>query len=124
MRRRAILLTFALSLFASNISTAQAHTGLLSSSPKAASVISTWPTKVTLTFNEAIVVLPAKSVNWIIVKDSLGHRVDLGKSSVKGSTIFVGLKPSATEGRFQVQYRVVSGDGHPVTNNFSFRYKK
>lgn len=86
--------------------------------------MASWPSKISLTFNESLLIIAGKSVNSISVKDSAGHRFDQGAAAVGGASVAVATRNSTQSGKFTVQYRVVSADGHPVTGKFTFTFKK
>lgn len=94
---------------------AQAHTGLVSSDPEDGSTVSSAPSRIVLTFSEdlkdpseAVVQVAGQPQTW-------GAEVD-GPDLVlsPGGDIGDGA------GAWQVSYRVVSADGHPVTGTITF----
>ena len=111
-------------LLVTSVSTASAHTILLSSSPKAGSVVASMPSTISLTFNEGLLTIAGKSVNTLSIKDSAGHRLDQGLATVNEASLSVKSRKSSQTGKFTVQYRVISADGHPVTGSFVFTVKQ
>ena len=101
---------------------ASAHAKLLSATPSVGSTINSWPAKLSIQFNEPILKINGAVVDWAYVKNSRGQRVDTGNQKVSGAFLTVGLKSSAKSGKYFVQYRAVSEDGHPVSGTFTFTY--
>jgi methionine-rich copper-binding protein CopC len=110
-------LTFGLSLPAS------AHAQLLLSNPKIGSSLYLLPSKVQLTFDDNLIDLGGAS-NQIEVSDPKGKRIDSGATRVDGSALSVQLKPDTLFGKYEVTYRVISADGHPISNSFPFYLEK
>ena len=94
---------------------ADAHAALKSISPEDGSSVSTAPTKVVLTFNEPI----STSFATVTVTGADGV-VSAGKTVVDGVTVTQALAPDLANGRYAVTYRVVSEDGHPVSDRTTF----
>ena len=76
-----------------------------------------------LTFDDNLINLGGNS-NQIEVTDPKGVRLDSGTSLVSGATLSVALKPDTIIGKYEVTYRVISADGHPVSNSFPFYLDK
>lgn len=94
---------------------ASAHAALRSMTPAAGSTVTTAPTKVVLTFNEAI----STSFATVTVTGPGGRSVVSGRPAVAGDTVTQQLE-SVGSGRYTVTFRVVSEDGHPVSQKASF----
>ena len=94
---------------------ADAHAALKSISPKDGSSLATVPTQVVLTFNEPI----SSSFVTVTVTGAEGA-VSGGKPVVDGVTVTQALAPDLANGRYTVTYRVVSEDGHPVSDKTTF----
>jgi copper resistance protein C len=102
---------------------ASAHAQLLLSNPKIGSSVLLLPSKVQLTFDDNLIDLGGSS-NQIEVTDPKGKRIDSGATRVDGSALSVQLKPDNLLGKYEVTYRVISADGHPVSNSFPFYLEK
>ena len=94
---------------------ASAHAALRSMTPAAGSTVTTPPTEVVLTFNEAI----STSFATVTVTDDDGRSVSRGRPAVSGKTVTQPLAEVGS-GRYTVLFRVVSEDGHPVSQKASF----
>ncbi|MGZ4610361.1 MAG: copper resistance CopC family protein [Actinomycetes bacterium] len=97
-------------------SPASAHASLVRASPADGSTVTSAPTEVTLTFDEALGASPAV----IVVTDASGRRVSTGATVVRGSVISTAVRIT-TGGTFTVAFRAVSDDGHPVADRTTFR---
>jgi methionine-rich copper-binding protein CopC len=95
---------------------ASAHTALKSVSPKDGSTVSTPPTRVVLTFSEAV----SKSFATVTVTGPSGD-VGSGKATVDGAVVTQPLDDTLPNGSYTVAFRVVSEDGHPVSDRTTFR---
>lgn len=95
---------------------AWAHSRLESSDPASGSSLAASPPKVSLTFNEAV--QPGFTVITVIGPD--GKDYHSGDISEVDDTVTVGVLPLGPAGEYQVGYRVVSADGHPVSGSVAF----
>jgi hypothetical protein len=95
---------------------ASAHTRLLSSDPADGSVLEAGPTSVTLTFNEAM--QPGFSTVTVIGPDGAAYQS--GEVRADGGAVTTDVAALGPAGRYEIGYRVISADGHPVTGSVSF----
>ena len=95
---------------------AWAHSQLVSMSPADGSTVSTPPTQVLLTFDENIQDIGAA----VVVTGPDGTRVDQGPPVIVDATATEALAPLILRGHYTVSYRVVSTDGHPMTQTLGF----
>ena len=102
---------------------ASAHAQLIESNPGVNKVVKSLPEFVWVEFDGDLMTFGDKNPNVITVLDSKKKRVDSGGSLVGGARLSTKLKTGLKPGRFQVTYRIVSEDGHPVTGNYFFTYK-
>ena len=96
---------------------AYAHAQLVASSPKAKSVVTIW-----VDFDGNLINLGSQQVNQLVVKDSQGKLIPLGKSLISGSKFEIATPKTPKPGKITVSWRVVSGDGHPVSSSLMFYY--
>lgn len=97
-------------------SPAQAHSDLVSSTPADGSELAQPPASVALVFNEDI----AEAGLQVVAKGPDGA-VTLGAPTVTGATVTATWPQDATTpGEYQVAYRVVSADGHPIDGTVAF----
>ncbi|UKF25685.1 copper resistance CopC family protein [Clavibacter seminis] len=118
---------------------ASAHNYLVSSSPAAGSTIDAPPSEVTLTFNDVILDLAAagggggdastgsapaggSSVVQVTGPDGQGTHFETGCATDSGRTVSVPVALGGS-GQYTVTWRVVSADGHPVSDSIAFTYQ-
>lgn len=97
--------------------TAQAHTELAGSAPAAGAMIDTPPRSVDVSFSATLV----PDLAEVVVRGADGADHVSGPVAVLGSRLSVPVSGMDQAGTYQVAYRVVSADGHPVTGEFDFR---
>ncbi len=95
---------------------AAAHAVLESTSPVSGTTLAAAPRFVALTFDEP----PQQQFSTIHVTGPDGQRKDSGSRVFRGAVLTVQLVGSAPAGRYVVDWRVVSDDGHPVSGQYSF----
>ena len=95
---------------------AWAHSQLEGASPANGTSVATPPSNVSLTFNEDV--QPGFTVITLIGPD--GKDYHSGDVTETDQTVAVGALPLGPAGVYQIGYRVVSADGHPVSGKTSF----
>ena len=95
---------------------AVAHSQLVSTMPADGAILNEPPQSVVLTFDEALI----PEVDSISINDDVGTVVASHAVEPVGSTLTVPWPAGLPDGVYQVAYRVVSGDGHPVIGAISF----
>jgi methionine-rich copper-binding protein CopC len=93
-----------------------AHTRLESSDPADKSSLDTAPESVSLTFNEDI---ESEFASMSVVGPD-GTNYASGAVSASGGTVSTAVSPLGPAGAYEIGYRVVSDDGHPVQGKVSF----
>jgi copper resistance protein C len=97
-----------------------AHSQLEGSDPADGASLDAGPPRITLTFNEDMP--PGFDVVTVVGPD--GKVWQNGEVTTSGPTVSVPVAPLGPAGRYQVGYRVVSADGHPVQGRTSFTLTK
>jgi copper resistance protein C len=97
-----------------------AHSQLVSTDPANGASVDAGPSQVSLTFNEDMP--PGFDVVKVIGPD--GAAWQTGEVTTSGPTVSIGVAPLGPAGRYQIGYRVVSADGHPVEGSTSFTLTK
>jgi copper resistance protein C len=97
-------------------SPAFAHTRLESSDPADKSSVDTAPESVSLTFNEDI---SAEFASMSVVGPD-GTNYATGQVSAVGGQVSTAVSPLGPAGAYEIGYRVVSDDGHPVQGKVTF----
>lgn len=93
-----------------------AHTALTATDPVADSAVTTGPALVTATFNEPV--QPTFAAMTVVGPD--GNLWSAGQAQVSDSKVSVAVRPLGPAGRYTVNYRVTSADGHVVAGSWSF----
>ena len=113
---RAMLVVLTVALVALGAAaSADAHDVLVSTSPANGAQVATVPPTVTLRFDQTVLGLGTE----VVVTGPSGP-VQLGKARVVDNTVTERLQPGAKAGRYTVDWRVTSVDGHPVSGTFAF----
>ncbi|KQT97727.1 hypothetical protein ASG53_08020 [Sanguibacter sp. Leaf3] len=95
---------------------AAAHDQLLDSSPGEGEHLDVAPTEVTLRFSDEILAIgPA-----VIVADDAGTTWTVGDPVLDGPDVVTELADDVPDGSYEVRWRVVSSDGHPITGVIPF----
>lgn len=94
---------------------AAAHIALRSSNPAADARVDQTPTEIELTFDE-----PAIAMGTRIVVTGPSGPVQTGAPRLADNTVTQTVLPGSPAGRYVVDWRVTSADGHPVTGTFVF----
>lgn len=118
IRRVGLLVALLPLLLLAPATPASAHDTLLGSRPDAGAVVASAPTSVELLFAAEV----APYAPTIVVTSPSGSTVQSGPAQVNGTRVTQPLEALRELGEYVVAYRVVSGDGHPVTGTFSFFY--
>ena len=101
-------------------SSAFAHAQVTSTSPVRGAELTEVPAEVTVEFDGNLTVIEDLSINVLKIFDQSGKQIDDGKTLVGGARLTVGVADRTGTGTFQVTYRVVSEDGHPIESEFIF----
>ena len=104
--------------FVMAISPASSHTSLLNSKPAAGEVMLASPASVQLVFDGSLT--DVANANILKVQDETGQDVSEGRLRILGNIMEKGLIENLPAGTFTVLYRVLSEDGHVVSNSYQF----
>lgn len=101
---------------------ASAHNFLVSSTPESGSTLTTLPAEFSVTTNDNLIMLGnAANSGAIEITGPDGLYYGDGCVSIAGPTISTAAALGGP-GEYTLAWRVVSTDGHPVTNEFSFSW--
>ncbi|MBO0679819.1 copper resistance protein CopC [Mycolicibacterium sp. S2-37] len=96
--------------------TASAHATRIAADPGDNAALTQSPTRVSATFNEAM--QSAFAAMTVVGPD--GNLWSTGEPEVQGAVVSVGVRPLGPAGRYTVNYRATSADGHVVSGSWSF----
>ncbi|MFE9245527.1 copper resistance protein CopC [Nocardiopsis sp. NPDC006938] len=95
---------------------ALAHDTLIATTPEADQRLRAAPREVVLTFSGEVMDVSTA----VVVLDSRAEPVDTTAPLVEGADVSVEPLDELADGGYAVRWRVVSGDGHPVSGAFDF----
>ncbi|GAA1586356.1 MULTISPECIES: copper resistance CopC family protein [Kribbella] len=116
MRRLIAVLVASLFMLAGTAGVAAAHAKLESMTPADGSSMAAPPAKVVLTFNEPV----GSDGTQVQVKSPSGKDVASGDVQVIDNTVTQPVGAMVEAGKYTVEARVVSADGHPVEVSGAF----
>jgi methionine-rich copper-binding protein CopC len=121
MRKFALLALF---LFIGNLllpNSAQAHAGVVSTFPSQDEVATVMPAEIKVVFSEELMTITDKEINTIFLTHFDGPPVEITDVKVTGTTLSATVPSGDYEpGVYEVNYRIVSADGHQVSDSFTF----
>ncbi|GAA4544726.1 copper resistance CopC family protein [Pseudonocardia xishanensis] len=97
-------------------SPAFAHAQFEGSDPADGASLATAPQTVTLTFSDTM----RQGFNTVTVTGPDGVQYQAGEPTAQDTTVSVALNPLGPAGVYQIGYRVLSDDGHPITGRLGF----
>ncbi|AHH96444.1 copper resistance CopC family protein [Kutzneria albida] len=100
------------------VAPASAHNVLVSSDPPDGASISAGPNRVQLSFD-----LPVEHglTTLVVTGPDGGSHWEGGPPTVSGGVVSAPLSPLGPAGRYTVDYRIISADGHPVSGRIGFQ---
>lgn len=97
---------------------ALAHNVLIKTSPADGSTVAHTPSKVVLTFDN-----PSIATGTALKITGPSGDVTTGKPVLVNHTVSQAIRPGSPAGKYTVDWRVTSIDGHPVSGTFTFTSK-
>lgn len=97
---------------------ALAHAQLVDASPKANQTMSASPSEFRLFFSDELIDLGPAS-NWLKVENAQGVVVSTD-SVLNGNQVSAKPTQALKPGKYQLTWRVLSEDGHPIQGNYEF----
>ena len=98
---------------------ASSHEQLVDQEPKSGQVLEAGISEVRLSFSDDLISLDNSAGSEIVILDSNQNPVNNGCAVIDARTAIARANID-TPGTYQVGWRVVSGDGHPISGSFSF----
>lgn len=120
LRRIALLLAACLlaaaSVLAVGAAPASAHDQLLASTPTDGAALDVSPTEVTLQYSDSVLTIGA----IVLLVDQDEQNWITGEPSLNGSDVTARIDGTLPAGAYEVRWRVVSADGHPISGLIPF----
>ena len=98
---------------------ATSHEQLVDQEPKPGQILEAGIAEVKLSFSDDLISLDNSAGSEIVILDSNQNPVNNGCAAIDARTA-IARADIDTPGTYQVGWRVVSGDGHPISGSFSF----
>lgn len=95
---------------------ASAHDDLVGSTPAVDEKLAVAPTEVSLSFSDAVLPMGAA----VIVVDAAGRDWVTGEPGLTGATVTAELEAGMPDAGYELRWRVVSADGHPISGLVPF----
>lgn len=112
-----------IAIFLAPMSTAFAHTGLVSSNLQSGSSLQELPQDISLIFNEDLMKISGKEINSLTLVAPEGSELQIQGITVVGAQLSAPMPTvDFMAGTYTLKYRVISADGHPVEDSFQFTY--
>ena len=96
-------------------SPASAHAHLVKSFPHAGAVLAAGPSEVVLTFDQPIQAFPG--ANGVVVTGPQSSHWACGRARIDGNTLTASMSEMGPPGRYEIDYRVLGADGHPIVGS-------
>src|SRR5437763_16212953 len=113
-RRVAATVLVAATALLATASPALAHAGLTSSNPAEGASLATAPSKIELTFGEAV------KPDTVTVTGAEGTKWETGAPVVTDAVVTVPVTPAGPAGKYVIAYKVIPDDGDPVSGTVNF----
>lgn len=101
---------------------AEAHSHLLKSSPRAGAILQESPARAVLTFDQPI--QDFGGANHMVISGPGNQHWDCGPVRIEGNTVHADVSGLGPTGTYQISYRVIGGDGHPITGSIPIRWER
>ena len=109
------VLVAAFAVFATSVP-ASAHDALIGSTPEPGARLTEAPAEVSLRFSDDVLTLGAA----VIVADGAGRDWVVGDVRIAGNSVSAALDGPLPEAGYELRWRVVSSDGHPISGLVPF----
>jgi methionine-rich copper-binding protein CopC len=121
MKKKLSISIFSLFLAVAASSQAFGHAGVVSTSPLQDQELTVMPAEISITFSEELLTITDQEVNAISLTAFDGPPIELTDINVVGAVINAQVAPGEYQsGTYEVNYKIVSADGHKVTDSFTF----
>jgi methionine-rich copper-binding protein CopC len=100
---------------------ANAHAGVVATSPAQDQVLMSMAREISIQFSEELLTISNQDVNTLSLTEFDGPPIELENIVVEGEFLKAEIPVGDyTPGTYEVSYRIVSADGHKVSDSFTF----
>ena len=100
---------------------ANAHAGVVSVSPAQDQVLMSMASEISIQFSEELLTISNQDVNTLSLTELDGPPIELENIRVEGEFLKAGIPTGDyAPGTYEVTYRIVSADGHKLSDSFTF----
>lgn len=123
LKARALVATLILTATAMVVTAApaSAHNVLISTDPAKNASLETGPAQITLTFDAPV---QGGDINQVAVTGPGNTRWAEGNVTINGNVVTAPVRPLGPAGIYTVGFRILSSDGHPVEDQYTFTLTK
>lgn len=122
MKKLAVVVAVAVLALLGLATPAFAHNSLVSSNPADQATVEKSPSKVELVFDQPVQKGDGLNTVSVTGPDKTGWRT--GKVEIASNVVSASLDDLGPAGSYQISYRIVSADGHPVSGEVTFSLAK
>ena len=120
-KRLSFLFLALLSIAVISPTVAFAHAGVVATSPTQDQVLNEMPSSISITFSEELLTIDNQEVNTLSLTAFDGPPVEITDLTVSGTQLSAVIPAGEyASGVYEVVYRIVSADGHKVSDSFTF----
>ena len=100
---------------------ANAHAGVVSVSPAQDQVLMSMASEISIQFSEELLTISNQDVNTLFLTELDGPPIELENIRVEGEYLKAAIPTGDyAPGTYEVTYRIVSADGHKLSDSFTF----
>ena len=119
--RKSLIALFALVTLLLSPAAAFAHAGVVATTPVQDQVLMSMAREISIQFSEELLTIENQDVNTISLTELDGPAIELENVTVDGAFLKAEIPiGDYAPGTYEVNYRIVSADGHKVSDSFTF----
>jgi methionine-rich copper-binding protein CopC len=119
--RKSLTALFALVTLLLSPAAAFAHAGVVATAPVQDQVLMSMAREISIQFSEDLLTIENQDVNTISLTELDGPAIELENITVDGAFLKAEIPiGDYAPGTYEVNYRIVSADGHKVSDSFTF----
>jgi copper transport protein len=119
--KKSLIALFALATLLLSPTVAFAHAGVVATAPVQDQVLMSMAREISIQFSEELLTIENQDVNTISLTELDGPAIELENVTVDGAFLKAEIPiGDYAPGTYEVNYRIVSADGHKVSDSFTF----